>query len=75
MEDLASFLKEQVMVNPYVSASYLIGVEVPTILLEFLNCFTNIPMMLNLYTDPFLHSITVRNAKKKNGLKTWLKRS
>jgi hypothetical protein len=45
-----TLLKEQVVVYPDVTTSYLIGMKTPAILVKFLNRFANILVVLDLYT-------------------------
>jgi len=40
-------LKQQIMVNPDVTTSHLIGMKSPTILLPFLDCFADVLVVLN----------------------------
>jgi hypothetical protein len=49
---LAPF-KEQVMVDPDITASHLIGVKTPAIPLKALNRLTDILVVLDLHTHPF----------------------
>ncbi len=51
---LLTLFKEQVMLNPDITTSRLIGMEAPSLLLPFLNCSTNILVMLNFHTLPSL---------------------
>jgi len=46
-------LKQQVMVYPDITTSHLIGVEMPAISLPFLNCFTDILVVLNFHAHVF----------------------
>jgi hypothetical protein len=51
-------LKQQIMIDivchwSRTHASRLIGVETPALLLPFLNCFTNVLVVLNFYAFPF----------------------
>ena len=50
---LLTLFKEQVMLNPYITTSRLIGVKVPSVLLPALNRSANIFVMFHLYTFPF----------------------
>jgi NRPS condensation-like uncharacterized protein len=53
---LLALLKQQVMNGPHCQSgvsSTNVGVETPTILLPFLNCFTDIFVVTNLHAFPF----------------------
>jgi len=51
---LLAFLEQQVMVDfSHIGSSSLIRVETPTVVLPFLNCFTDILVVANLHTDVF----------------------
>ena len=57
-----AFLKQQVVVDVVyhwsrTHARRLVGVETPAISLPFLNCFTDLIMVPNLHTFPFLQRI------------------
>ena len=51
------------MVYPDVTASYLVGVETPSILLPFLDSFTDFLVMLNFRTHIFLQ-LNITSYKK-----------